>query len=98
MTPQECGEEQIMCEYASDEIPLSKEVDVSQWSDFRHYRGDSPLLEVGDFIVVNDSTLAEFNHFKTTHINPMVVELPKFEILDFYFSHYRQKIPNLITK
>jgi hypothetical protein len=72
----------------NEEYALSKDLDVAMWLDYRNFRRESPLVDIGDFVIVNPDIHGEFDEFKKCEVRPACSFVPLTELLKFYcLSH-----------
>ena len=70
----------------SDEYPLSKDLDVALWLDYRTCHGESQLVDVIDFVIVNSDLHEQFDLFKKDEVPPNYGFVRMVELLEFYES------------
>ena len=63
---------------------LSKDVNVALWLDCRASRGDPPLTDVGDFVIINSQLHDEFDQFKKAETKAGCTIIHMNELLQFY--------------
>ena len=64
-----CYYSSLICVRTTASIyPLSKDVDVSMWLDFRKFNKAVPLPDTGDFAIVTSEVHNEFDKFKEKEI------------------------------
>ena len=70
--------------FGNEEYALSKDLDVSMWLDRRNFIRKSPLVDIGDFVIVNPDLHEEFDKFKKSEVRPACSFVPLTELLKFY--------------
>jgi hypothetical protein len=68
----------------NEEYALSKDLDVAMWLDYRNFRRESPLVDIGDFVIVNPDIHGEFDEFKKGEVRPACSFVLLTELLKFY--------------
>ena len=70
--------------FSNGEYALSKDLDVAMWLDFRNFTSESPLVDMGDFVMVNADLHDDFDEFKKSEVKPFCSVVPLTELLKLY--------------
>ena len=54
------------------------------WLDFRNFTSESPLVDMGDFVMVNADLHDDFDEFKKSEVKPLCSFVPLTELLKLY--------------
>ena len=83
---------------APGEFLLSKDVDVVLWQDWRKYAGKPELRDLGNFVVVNDNLMKEFDEFKASTVEPGEIMLPSCDLLQYWITKEKKRSLNTVMR
>ena len=88
----------LQFECAPGEFLLSKDVDVMLWQDWKKYSGKSKLRDLGNFVVVDNRLMEEFDEFKPNMIEPGVILLPSCDLLQYWITKEKKRPFNTVMR